>query len=295
MGCCCSTKTKTGNFILIHEEFVYVNLNMNSILESLKAHIEEGNKKNITINDKNKQKIDNSVEKKGAIDESDRQLSLKSNLKPNHDNNNSFVQVLNDDDDVSETLFTKSTKLSMFQKNEDQFSYRSHVENDETFEKLTDTSFSKSLSARFNQEAEMKHSSDDENYQLPNFTKFLEIPENRLSKPTKNVIKHKQNLKYATKDEKSQEFTKHLNLLEKRFTKSAKNNYIRDRIENETSTIENDDIIYDNQYNEIRYGSSLKESYVDQVSKSSFVLKGNESSNEGSSNDSEDMAVLGMI
>jgi hypothetical protein len=211
---------------------------------------------------------------------------LSSDIHPTrHDDKNELNEIKREiDNEENESGFTKSTKLSLSQR--DQNSYTPIAENDETFEKISETSFSKSLPTCFNQDADTRYSlegaDDDEQHPLPNETKFLELPEKHFSKSPNTVITQTENSESVKKNENNKNFKKHLKLLEKRFTLSAKNTYIRDRIENEASRLDD----------KTRYGSSIKDSKVN----NSFIniTQNPESSDEISTNDSEDMAVLGI-
>ena len=127
------------------------------------------------------------------------------------------------DNEENESGFTKSTKLSLSQR--DQNSCTSIAEIDETFEKISETSFSKSLPTCFNQDVDTRYSlegaDDDEQHPLPNETKFLELPENHFTKSPNTVITHTENSESVIKNENNKSFKKHLKLLEKRFTLSV--------------------------------------------------------------------------
>ena len=216
------------------------------------------------------------------------ELNSDPKLAQDEDKNDELIETLNNEE--NESVHTKSTKLSLFQRNKSQNSYTSFVEHDETFEKISETSFSKSLPTCFNQDADTRYSlegaDDGDKHQLPNNTKFLELPEKHFSKAPSKVLKKTDNSKNVIKNEQNKNFKKHLKLLEKRFTLSAKNTYIRDRIENEVSTIDD----------KTRYGSSIKDSKVNNSFSVELTQK-NESSGDDDSendNDSEDMAVLGV-
>ncbi len=272
------------------KENIYNNGNRTNENEIKKNEKEEaGNNLNNNIDKKTNKMIPNKTIKHETKSHEQNIITTSeqnSGIHPTRDDNKNELDEIKGeiDKEENESGFTKSAKLSLSQR--DQNSCTSIAEIDETFEKISETSFSKSLPTCFNQDVDTRYSlegaDDDEQHPLPNETKFLELPENHFTKSPNTAITQTENSESVTKNENNKSFKKHLKLLEKRFTLSAKNTYIRDRIENEVSTLDD----------KTRYGSSIKDSKVNNLF---LEIKQNpESSDEISTNDSEDMAVLGI-